>query len=255
MYTVNTRNQHYLCRYKGLILLSLLFLLGSANSSFAQSGRRSKTFNLPHYGDRWLHYGFALGAHSSNFKIKYSDAYLSEELDTLHSVVPVSLPGFKVSFVSNMKLAQYLDFRALITVSFYEYQLNYRTTGGEETKEIRDPTLVEFPLLFKYRSVRRGNSNMYVVGGVTPFFQAAARGEDKGSDIEKLETKNFGVFADVGFGIDIYNRYFKFAPELRYSFGLTDMLDRNKSNAFSLPLNRATYHNITLFLTFEGGPS
>ena len=192
-----------------------------------------------------------LGGHSSKYRIEYSDAFVSQQLDSIHSIVPGNLGGFKLGFVVNFLLYQYLDFRILPTVAFYQNDLTYRYTDGTTLRELRDPTFVEVPLLFKYKSVRRGNTRMYLLAGVSPSIRAAGKGED---DEIKLRIKSTNLTFQIGMGFDMYQQLFKFSPEIRYSYGLVNVLEKEK-NIFSEGLRRVTTHNLAIYITFEGGPT
>ena len=247
MQTFNPRNQLHI-RWRQIILASLL-LLGMGNMTHAQN---NPSDNLIHYDDQWIHYGFLLGIHSSKYVTRYSDFFTSPGMDTVHSIVPGNLGGFKLGFVINMKVSRSLDFRMLPTVGFYENDLSYRFTNGTTQRELKDATMVELPLLLKYKSARRGNLAMYMVAGVNPQFEAAGRGDEQ--DIsEKLELRNWNIAIDVGVGLDMYFAFFKFSPEIRYSYGLRNMLT-DDPNDFSVGLSKLTTQNLGIFVTFEGGP-
>lgn len=247
------QNAHFwhklnLHRYKVVLVVALLIL--SKTMSFGQTGYR---MNLPNYDERWLHYGFLIGLHSSTYKIQYNDLYTSTALADLHSIVPENMGGFKLGFISNFKLFQYLDFRGLIQVGFYEYQMRYRYTDLSEYIDFRDATMVEMPLLLKYKSVRRGNIGMYMVGGINPSFEASARGEEQVVR-DRVLIKGYNLAFDIGFGFDLYFPLFKFSPEIRYSIGLINGMT-GAPNPLNLGLKRVSPHNIGFFITFEGGPS
>jgi len=151
-----------------------------------------------------------------------------------------------------MKVAQYLEFRMLPTVGFYENDLTYRFTDGSFLRELKDATMIELPLLFKYKSARRGNLAMYMVFGVNPSLEASGRGDEREIN-ETLELKNWNVAVDVGVGLDIFYPFFKFSPEIRYSYGLRNMLN-TPGNDFNVGLARLTTQNLGIFITFESGP-
>lgn len=247
MQNVNPRNQLYL-RGRKIILASLL-ILGLGHNSIAQN---NPTDNLVNYEDQWIHYGFLIGIHSSKYVIRHSDYFTSPAMDTVHSIVPGNLGGFKLGFVINMKVSEYLDFRLLPTVGFYENDLTYRYTDGSNLRELKDATMVELPLLLKYKSARRGNLAMYMLFGVNPSLEASGKSDEE--DIgQKLELRNWNLAIDVGVGLDIFYPYFKFSPEIRYSYGLRNMLT-NDPNDFSVGLDKLTTQNLGIFITFEGGP-
>jgi hypothetical protein len=247
MQTINLRYKLHL--YWRKIVVSVL-LLGFGFSSIAQN---NPTDNLINYENQWIHYGFLIGVHSSKYVIRYSDAFVtSPSQDSVHSIIPGNLGGFKLGFISNMKLAQYLDFRASITVGFYENDLLYRFTNNTNHRELKEATRVEFPLLLKYKSARRGNVAMYLVAGINPSFEASSK-DSREDVVERLELTNWNMAIDVGVGLDIFYPYFKFSPEIRYSYGLTNRLS-DEINDFNVGLSKLTSQNLGIFITFEGGP-
>ncbi|WP_420316246.1 porin family protein [Ekhidna sp.] len=248
MQTINPWYQFYLRGRKVAFTCFLILSLG-----FSSHAQNNPTDNLINYEDQWIHYGFLIGVHSSKYVIKYSDYFTSPAMDTVHSIIPGNLGGFKLGFVINMKLGTYVDFRLLPTVGFYENDLSYRFTNGITQRELKDATMVELPMLIKYKSARRGNLAMYMLAGVNPSLEASGKSDEQ--DIgEKLELRNWDISIDVGVGLDMYFAYFKFSPEIRYSYGLRNMLT-DDPNDFSVGLERLTRQNLGIFMTFEGGPS
>ena len=231
-------------------IIALVLLTMSAGAF----GQNNPTDHLPDYDEHFIHYGFLIGLHSSKYRIQYDDIYATPAFDTLHSIVPGNLGGFKVGFVVNFHLFQYLDFRILPTVGFYETDLTYRYTNLTEDRHVKDATLVEIPLLFKYKSQRRGNYGMYLLAGVVPTFEAVGRGQRQDTS-EKLDLTRNQMKIEIGAGFDMYYRLFKFSPEIRYSYGIKNMLAPRSTSNYNIPLKKVTHHNITFYITFEGGPS
>lgn len=241
---------HKLHLHRHQIVVGLVLMV----SVLGLNAQNNPTDHLPDYDDHFVHYGFVIGVHSAKYRIQYADVFETPAYDTLHSVVPGNLGGFKLGFVVNFHLLQYLDFRILPTVAFYENDLTYRYTNLTETRHIKDATIVELPLLFKYKAQRRGNYGMYLLAGVTPTFEAVGRGQKEDTS-EKLDLMRNQVKIEVGAGFDMYFKLFKFSPELRYSYGLRNMLVPDSNSDFNAPLKKLTTHNLTMYITFEGGPS
>ncbi len=247
MQSINTRHQFYLYRHKIVLFLLLVVVMLPAHA------QNETSENLIDYDAQWIHYGFAIGLHNAKYKIRYSDAFATPSLDSLHSIVPGNLPGWKVGFVVDMLINPVLSFRILPTVGFYEYDLTYRFTDGTSIKDLKPPTMVELPLLIKYKSARRGNIAIYTVGGINTAFEAAGQGDELDTR-ERLTLRNWNFSVDAGIGFDLYFPLFKFSPEVRYAWGLRDMLT-NDPNAYDVALKRLSYQNIAFFITFEGGPT
>lgn len=248
MQTPDLRYQQYICWHKIVGICFLLFF-----SYLPISGQNKTKENIPDYDDQWIHYGFLMSGHTSQYRIKYNESFTLPQYDSIHSIIPDKLGGFKLGFVINMYMFQYLDFRILPTVGFYENTLTYRFTDGNTFRELKDATMMELPVLLKYKSVRRGNIAMYLVGGANPSWEAVGRGDNVDTR-EKLELKRFNFAFDLGAGFDLYYPLFKMSPEFRFSFGQVNLL-RNETNNFNVNLDELVTQNFAFFITFEGGPN
>lgn len=245
METLNIWYKLHLHRKKIVYLLILFVILPLA----ATAQKAPSEINLPNYDQRRLRYGFIIGVHSSNYSIAYSDAFTTSLMDSVHSIVPPNTPGFSLGFIVNLRIAQYLDFRLLPKVSFYESEVEYNYTNLERHTEVVDRTVVEFPMLFKFKSQRRKNSRVYLVAGLTPGIDASGKKDDENNN-ERLLVKRGNLSVDFGFGIDLYYPLFKFSPELRFSKGVMNVI-KPETNPYSQGIDRMTTNTITLYLQFE----
>ena len=107
--------------------------------------------------------------------------------------------------------------------------------------------MVEFPVLLKYKSQRRGNVRMYMIGGVVPALEASGK---KKTEERELGIRTSNISLDAGFGFDLYYPLFKFSPEIRFSRGIVNMLDRT-TDAYGAPLKRINTNTVTLYLLFQ----
>ena len=220
-------NLWYKFNLLGKKVVLLIIVLLTYGSTFAQSD--GEMFN-PRYDERKIvTYGFSLAIHTSAYRLKYSDYFTSPEMDSVHSIMPKKRPGFKLGFIVNFKLAQFLDARITPTVSFAEYILEYNYVGGDQFNELVESTAVEFPILFKFKSQRWSNTRMYIVAGVTPVIEAAGRSNLE-EDLSRLQIETFSTNLEFGFGFDLYYPLFKFSPEVRFSYGLTNVLSPVKND-------------------------
>ncbi len=239
--------------YGKKVAFTLLLLTAVSSVVFlpeAKAQHYNKTENLPNYDERWLHYGFLIGIHSSNLRVRYADAFVTGQ-DSLHSVMAPNSFGFSLGLIANLRLADYLDLRVLPEVVFYENRLDYNLTGAAQSstdQQLVESTFVEFPVMLKYKSVRRGNSRMYLIGGIEPGIEASGK-KDDGED-DKLSLKHSNLSLLVGFGLDVYFPLFKFSPEIRFSRGLVNAMG-TEPNRYSQPLDRLVTNTVTLYLLFE----
>lgn len=71
-----------------------------------------------------------------------------------------------------------------------------------------------------------------------------------------MKGTDFGV--EFGIGCDIYLPFFKLCPELKFSFGLVDLLEKDRSDLtdpelikYPNSLSKATSRMVTLTFNFE----
>ncbi|MCU0430466.1 MAG: PorT family protein [Cytophagaceae bacterium] len=225
---------------RGLQIALIVFLTSS--DAF---GQYTWDVNLPHYDERKMHYGFTLGLNSTRYRAKLSDVYFS---DSLKQVKTLGNGGFSLGFIGNFRLGEFYDLRTLITVSFYQRQVNYVFQSNRSNLQAAEAVFIEFPILFKYKSMRRKNHRMYVLGGLKPGIEAGAKKREKKNS--ELRTNNLDLCLDYGLGIDLYFKYFKFSPELRFSHGFINLLNKDP-NLYSESLLKLTTHTVSLYLHFQ----
>lgn len=244
MHTTDIWRKFNLHRAK-IILLGLVLAAGVSHAQKFKWAPR----NNPNYDDRKWTYGFLIGLHTTSYQIKYADNFITDDLDTVHSVIPDWKPGFSLGFIVNYRVNDYLDIRLTPEVAFYEHTLRYNYTDGTYQDQLVETTMVEFPFLLKYKSLRRGNVRMYVVGGAKPGIEASGKKELENIS-DGLEVKNLNMSLEAGIGLDLYFPLFKFSPEIRFSRGVSNILD-NTRNDYGKPLKYVNTNTITIYLLFQ----
>jgi hypothetical protein len=250
MQAANIWSKLYLHRTK-IIVLGLLLAAGVTNAQQYSWARR----NNPNYDNRKWTYGFLIGLHTSTYQIKYADTMAvkgtpqNPGLDSVHSIQPSWGGGFALGFIVNYRINEFLDLRLTPTVAFYEHALTYNYTDGTHLDLLVETTMVEFPFLLKYKSMRRGNVRMYVVGGVKPAIEASGRRE-LNQVITSIQERTYNMSLEGGIGLDLYFPLFKFSPEIRFSRGVMNILD-NTRNSFGLPMKYVNTNTITMYLLFQ----
>jgi hypothetical protein len=240
-------NKLHLYGPKIVLLLTMVFAMGQ--EGFSQK-KRWVNQNNPNYDDRKLSYGFLIGLHSTAYQIKYADRFVTQNFDTVYSIEPGWSPGFSLGFIVNYRITDLLDFRLTPKVAFYEHTLRYRYTDESPTKEMLvETTMVELPLLLKYKSERRGNIRMYMIGGVKPGLEASGK-KNMENESNTLGIAGTNLSLEAGFGFDLYYPLFKFSPEIRFSRGVVNILE-NTTNQYGQPLQRVNTNTITLYLLFQ----
>ena len=100
--------------------------------------------------------------------------------------------------------------------------------------------------------MRCNNFRPYLIGGV----MGTADVSKKRHDLLKLNT--FDGYLTIGLGCDFYLPYFKLIPELKFCFGLTDVINRKRNDLrdpadikFTQSLKKATSNMVILSFYFE----
>ncbi len=225
------------------LLLVMLPQLGQA-----QLFRWSRQHN-PEYDKKKITYGFSIGLHTSSYQLKYSNKFVSKPYDSVHSVEPVFLPGFSLGFLVNYRLNEFLDLRLMPKAGFYAHKLYYYYTNAPTQSQLIETTLVEFPLLLKYKSVRRGNVRMYMIGGITPAFEASGK-NDIGNSSAGISIQKRNLSLDAGMGFDFYFPLFKFSQEIRFSRGIVNMLG-SQQTIYQDPISRLNTNTISVYFIFQ----
>lgn len=228
--------------------IALLVACLAVQTASAQHFRWARQ-NNPNYDERKITYGFMIGLHTSAYQIKYSDQFVTQKYDTVHSVMTPFSPGFSLGFLVNYRFNDVLDFRIMPKAGFYTHKMEYYYTDGSKQEQLVETTMVEIPMLLKYKSARRGNVRMYVVGGFTPAIEASGK-NDVESNTANLSVKKTNLSADAGLGFDFYFPLFKFSQEIRFSRGMVNILG-DAPSVYKDPLSRINTNTISVYFIFQ----
>ncbi|KEO73706.1 type IX secretion/gliding motility protein PorT/SprT [Anditalea andensis] len=220
--------------------------------------------------DAFISYGFFLAGHTNSFRIRYSDAFMDPnrginqnlpQLQNIHSIQPVFSQGFSLGFLTTLRLHDQFNLLFTPKVGFYEYrtEVNYFTRTDiidpegkiyiEPVSHVSEATLVEFPLLLKYKSQRFNNTRMYFIGGANAQFRT--KGQEEANE-DSLVILGSDLALELGMGFDIYFEYFKFSPEIRFSHGLRNLYKASHTDPmFAEAITDIRMKTITIYLNFQ----
>ena len=239
---------HKLNLHRAKVVIGMVAIfLAFGHCAFAQL---EGEVNLPNSDNRKLKYGFSIGVFNSNFKLKYADVFTTQAFDSVQSINAFNKFGASLGIIGNFKLAQYLDLVLNPRVGFYqnEIEIVYTDPTREPFLANTDLSRVEIPLLLKYKSARRGNTRMYLIGGITPGIRVS--GSVKEEDVAtRIIVEDESLSIEFGFGLDLYYPLFRFSPEIRFSRGINNMLSPNASPNTE-GLESLTLNSVTLYLQF-----
>ena len=225
-----------------------------------------EAMNRPYVDDKIIHFGFQIGLNFASFGVTDSELPLYNELtgqtEIYHARVSSVMPGFNVGFVSDVRLCKYLNLRFCPGMQFSSRTISYKTESGHKVEGTPDKNGANIdvlsiplylPLYLKWSAEREGNFRPYVIAGGGVSFNVS-RDHDKPVLLNLMD-----YFCEVGFGVDLYFRWFKFCPEITYRIGFADQLvpaDQRMELApqdafYSNAISRLTSHCVCLTFNFE----
>ena len=241
--------------FRAEIMLALLLLapMWGAGRLCAQE---RKTQNRPFLDDRVWHYGFLVGMNIQDLSIANNGLpYINSNgiTEYWYADVPEYTPGFSVGILGELKANDWLSVRLIPTMHFGDKKVVFKEQrSGKVVEQYVKSTYLSFPLDLKISADRFNNYRPYVVAGLAPVFDLTVK---KGKE---LLVKKTDVMFEVGMGVDLYYPFFKMIPELKFCFGLNNILERNRKDLtddsllkYSHSLDKAQSGMIVLTLYFE----
>lgn len=210
--------------------------------------------NYPSFDYKHLHFGFALGGNTSDFRyqIKPDSAYA----DSLAGISIRKQPGFNLGIIGSWDIDETFHVRFIPSISFQEryFRYDYYNDKNEiRSRENRlESTYLDFPLLLKLRSKRLNNFAAYGIGGFQYSLDLASQedvDQTLGEPIVKIQKHDFQY--QVGGGFDFWLPYFKFGIELKISNGIRNVVIQDNS-FFMDPLASLKSKVWWFSITFEG---
>jgi len=217
-------------RLSGILLLAL-FVVVPADMFGAPKNRnrRDKLLNRPYADMKRIHLGFSIGTHFQDLKFTHN-GYTTPAGEQWFMEVPSYSPGFCVNVLADLRLHKYLNLRISPGMYFGNKDVHMRdyTTGVILSQNVKTPYLV-VPLDLKFSGERYYNSRPYIVAGGMAAFDLGK----KRSDYLQFNTTDF--YLSIGLGCDFYLPFFKLNPEIKFCFGLSDILRHDRPDLVDNP--------------------
>ena len=158
---------------------------------------------------------------------------IDENGETWYGTIPNYSPGFTVGLIADLFLNPYMNLRFTPMLCFgdKEFEFVEQATKAKFQTGVRSNYLMA-PLDLKIRSMRLNNYRPYVLAGV---YSAIDLGRKK-DDPVLLKQMDYGI--SIGLGCDFYLPFVKVIPEIRFCFGLGNMLEQNRSDLTDLSLKK-----------------
>lgn len=233
--------------------MAIIVLCGLPSQLVAQE---RKVQNRPYIDMRRWHYGFLFGTHLQDLEFVNNGHIHTLEDGTQESwfaEVPGYTPGFSVGVLGELRLNEFLSLRIIPTMYFGDKTVVFRDciSGSRESQAVKS-TYLSVPVDVKWSAQRFNNYRPYVVAGVAPMFDLTVKRQ------KALLVQRADVALEVGFGCDFYLPFFKLIPELKFCFGLADVLVKERNDLtdknllkYTQSLDRASNRMVVLTFYFE----
>ncbi len=198
------------------------------------------------------HLGFKIGLHTQDLILSHT-GYINEDGEVWFSEIPNYSPGFTVGIIGDIYLNKHMNLRAIPTLYLGDKNFTFREqSSGELYKTKIRNNYISLPISLKLSSERINNFRPYFLFGGYGSVELAS----KKNQAVLLKPYDFGL--EIGVGCDFYLPMFKLAPELKFSFGMIDLLEKERTDLkdeslqkYSNSLSKAVQRMITLSFNFE----
>lgn len=211
-----------------IMVTTVLALSGSTGSAVAQK-RNDKLLNRPYADQKRLHLGFSVGMHLQDLKFTHNGNVTSDGQQWF-AEVPGYSPGFCVNVLADLRLHKHFNLRFSPGMYFGSKTVEMRdyTTAATMRQDIKSAYVV-LPLDLKISGNRYLNARPYVTGGLMGTFDVSKRRSDP------IWLNTGDLYLTVGIGCDFYLPFFKLNPEVKFCFGMTDILRHDRPDLTDNP--------------------
>ena len=210
----------------------MLLILGCA-SVCAQDN--DMILNRPYADAKRVHFGFSVGMNFQNLAIT-NNGLINKNLETnldeeWYADVPSHSPGFSVNVLADLRLAEHFNLRLSPGLYFGNKVVKFLNHKGDpgwtvdtyyQQRQNIKSTYIVVPVDLKMSAKRYHNMRPYFTGGVMYVHDLA---KDRS---EQLKLKDGDLMLTVGMGCDFYMPFFKLCPEVKFCFGMKNLLERNR---------------------------
>lgn len=208
--------------------ITFLTLLLCALAALAQDN--DKILNQPYADQKKLHFGFSVGMNFQDINIT-NNGFITEDGESWFADVPNHSPGFNVTVLADWRLSKHFNLRISPGMYFGNKVVQYRNANGDpdapelshykQSQNIKS-TYVVLPVDVKFSALRYHNMRPYFTAGATALYNVGK------SHSDQLKLKNMDMMLTLGLGCNFYLPFFKLCPEVKFCFGLRNLLEKNR---------------------------
>lgn len=238
-------------------ILRLQVICGAAALLMSRSAIAQREMNLADHDNKPYYFGIILGYNTSHYNITQHPSFLQR--DTILSIESLNSGRVHLGILANWQMTPRLDLRfyplnLIFSEKKFRYTENPLLNGGnvKTTTQNVESIVMSLPLQVRLKSDRIGNFRVYtLLGGKYDFDLASNAGSRNAENMVKVVKSDLGVEGGIGF--QFFFRYFILSPEIKFSYGLTNVHARDESLRYSNVIDKMNSRMVLFSLHFEGG--
>ena len=210
------------------IFMSSLWLLVVAvgvailSPAKAEAKPTDKLMNRPYADLKLWHLGFSIGFHVQDLNFTHN-GFLTPDGEKWSMEIPSFSPGFCLNVLADYRLNQYMNIRFTPGIYFGSKSVVMQEyASGDVLRQDIKSAYVVAPLDLKVSGNRLHNVRPYITAGVMGTFDVTKKRTDY------LVFNTCDAYLTIGLGVDFYLPFFKFIPEVKFCFGLSDVLKHKR---------------------------
>lgn len=213
----------------GLRLSMVVILLLCIGVTVCEARPQRKIYNRQYADLKPWHLGFSVGMHFQDLNFTHN-GNITADGQQWYAEVPSFSPGFCVNVLGDLRLHKYFNLRFSPGIYFGNKVAHFRDQNSDLTnKQDIKTTYVVLPLDLKFSGDRLGNTRPYLTVGAMGTFDISKKRS------EFLRFNQADAYLTVGLGCDFYLPFFKLNPEIKFCFGLTDVLQHKRPDLVDDP--------------------
>ena len=191
----------------------------------------------PYIDLRPLHFGISIGFNMQDIELQNVGPQIITHDDGTQTTETIVCdqdnwnPGFSVGVIADQRLSKHFSVRLSPTMHFGAKHLTFRNLNRldpdgrivEQRQDMKN-TYIALPINLKFAAERFNNYRPYIIGGINPMINLTSKSQDI------IQLKRYDTMVELGLGCDFYLPFFKLIPELKFSYSLTDALDKGHAD-------------------------
>jgi len=190
--------------------------------------------------------GFTFGINYHMFELEKSDwTSLPNVSDSINDVSSQNAPGLSVGMLFNQKISDFFQIRLYPNLLFYCNTIIYDTKYHFTEKIKLRHTELNVPLQFNFSPIQGTGIQVFIGGKYAYIF-----GNSDYDSSLLFAAKKTSFYAEAGMGYEFKVDKSTVMAELKYSYGLNNLMPKEKNNIYLSSISSIKFNTITLTISY-----